>query len=95
MATTSKATAPKRERAAKTPATTSEASASQSQVTELEKKIAKLEAQVTNLTVALEGQDTDGDGIPDISGLTARVDNIIGFMRRKWGEGPIEQAGLK
>ena len=68
--------------------------ATKSQVAELEKKIANLEAQVTNLTVALEGQDVDGDGIPDIAGLTARVDNIIGFIKRKWGEGPTEAAGL-
>lgn len=93
MATTSKATAPKRAPKAATPANT-ENDALKEQVDAMEKKIAKLEGLVTNLTVALEGKDVDGDGIPDIAGLKARVDNIVGFVKRKWGEGPAEQAGL-
>ena len=93
MATTSKATSPKR--APKAAATNTENDALKSQIAELEKKITKLEGTVTNLTVALEGKDVDGDGIPDIAGLTARVDNIVGFLKRKWGEGPARDHNLR
>ena len=93
MATTSNATSPKKA-PAKAAAKTTENDALKTQIAELEKKITKLEGTVTNLTVALEGKDVDGDGIPDVAGLTARVDNIVRFLKRKWGEGPIENSGV-
>ena len=93
MATTSKATSPKR--APKAAATNTENDALKKQIADLEKKITKLEGTVTNLAVALEGKDVDGDGIPDVSGLTARVDNIVRFLKRKWGEGPMESSGIR
>ena len=92
MATTSKATTPKR--ASKASSANTENDALKAQIAELEKKITKLEGTVTNLTVALEGKDVDGDGIPDVAGLTARVDNIVRFLKRKWGEGPMENSGI-
>lgn len=93
MATTSKATSPKR--APKAAATNTENDALKKQIADLEKKITKLEGTVTNLTVALEGKDVDGDGIPDVAGLTARVDNIVGFLKRKWGEGPMANHNIR
>ena len=93
MATTSKATTPKR--TSKATAASTENDALKTQIAELEKKITKLEGTVTNLTVALEGKDVDGDGIPDIAGLTARVDNIVGFLKRKWGEGPMANHNIR
>ncbi len=94
MATTSKATSPKRA-PAKAPAANTENDALKKQIADLEKKITKLEGAVTNLTVALEGKDVDGDGIPDVAGLTARVDNIVGFLKRKWGEGPMANHNIR
>tara|TARA_B100000683_G_scaffold275466_1_gene326352 strand:- start:1633 stop:1914 length:282 start_codon:yes stop_codon:yes gene_type:complete len=93
MATTSKATTPKR--TPKASSANTENDALKAQIAELEKKITKLEGTVTNLTVALEGKDVDGDGIPDIAGLTARVDNIVGFLKRKWGEGPMANHNIR
>ena len=93
MATTSKATTPKR--TPKASSANTENDALKAQIAELEKKITKLEGTVTNLTVALECKDVDGDGIPDIAGLTARVDNIVGFLKRKWGEGPMANHNIR
>ena len=93
MATTSKATTPKR--TPKASSANTENDALKAQIAELEKKITKLEGTVTNLTVALEGKDVDGDGIPDIAGLTARVDTIVGFLKRKWGEGPMANHNIR
>ena len=92
MATTSKVTSPKK--APKASTTNTENDALKKQIAEMQEKITKLESSVTNLTVVLEGQDVDGDGIPDIAGLTVRVDNIVRFLKRKWGEGVCEQIGL-
>jgi hypothetical protein len=94
MATTSKATQPKKTtRPAK--AAEPEASAAESQIKNLEAQVATLTAQVANLSSAVQGKDIDGDGIPDIAGLTARVDNIVRFLTRRHGEGPMENSGVK
>jgi ribosomal protein S15P/S13E len=94
MATTSAAVSPKKTSKAKATTATTTEPALEAQVTALETQVATLTAQVTNLTNAIEGQDIDGDGIPDVSGLTDRMNKIVGFLRRKYGEGPMENTGV-
>ena len=96
MATTSKATQPKRttKTTTKSTTTTTDTTALQAQVTTLQSQVETLTSQVTNLTAALDGRDIDGDGIPDVAGLKTRVDNIVNFLKRKWGQGPMEQNGI-
>ena len=94
MATSTQSVTPKKTTKAKPATTPTTNAALEAQVTTLEAQVATLTAQVTNLTNAIEGQDIDGDGIPDVSGLTDRVNKIVGFLRRKWGEGPMENNGI-
>ena len=88
MATTTKATTPKRTTKA------TKAASSTAELDALKSQVAQLSAQVENLTAALEGKDIDGDGVADVAGLRLRVDNIVKFMKRMWGEGPMEQNGV-
>jgi hypothetical protein len=94
MATTTKATTPKS--ATKTPTTTTapttntETAVLKSQINNLESQVETLTSQVTNLTAAIEGKDIDGDGIPDVAGLTVRLNNVVNFLGRKFGQGPME-----
>lgn len=99
MATTSKATTPKKTTAKpKAAETAPDASTAlmTSQIAALQAQVETLTAQVTNLNATVSGgaKDTDGDGIADVAGLTVRVQNIVNFLKRKWGEGPIENSGV-
>jgi hypothetical protein len=103
MATTTKATSLKTATTKKVadkpaPATSTSADTAEleAQVATLTAQVTTLTAQVTNLKSAVSGgaKDTDGDGIPDVAGLTLRVDNLVLFLQRKHGCGPMEQSGV-
>jgi len=98
MATTTKATSLKSaptKNTTTTPTSTNTAKL-EAEVATLTAQVEALTAHVTNLNAAVSGgaKDTDGDGIPDVAGVTVRLNNVVNFLARKFGQGPMEQNNI-